>query len=130
MHARPGDHHSGADEPEPLTDDELDEIERIADSATPGPWYVRHLDDDFAMNLVAVSTVCDTGLGERWPEFDHEQSVAATPVQQPRYVDVADERWDANARFIAMAREEIPRLTAEIRRLNGLLGNKELGYPR
>lgn len=112
---------------EPLTDDELDEIEEFADAATPGPWHVRLLDDDFAMNLVAVSTVPDTGLGERWPGFDHEQIVAATLVQQPHYVDVADERWDQNARFIARSRQDIPRLVAEIRRLNQLLNAKGSG---
>ncbi|WP_372409554.1 hypothetical protein [Streptomyces luteireticuli] len=73
------------------------------------------------MNLVAVSTAPDTGLGERWPEFDHHEIVAATLVQQPRYVDVVDERWDENAHFIAGAREDIPRLIAEIQRLRRLL---------
>ncbi|MGI8328666.1 hypothetical protein ACRYCC_01805 [Actinomadura scrupuli] len=43
--------------------------------------------------------------------------MAATLVQHPRYVDVADERWDENAHFIANARQDIPRLIAEIKRL-------------
>jgi len=103
--------------PQPLTDEELAEIQELAEAATPGPWHVRFLDDDYAMNLVAISTTPDTGLGERWPDFDHRQIVAATLVQQPRYVDVADERWDENARFVAAAREAVPRLIAEIRRL-------------
>ncbi|MGW2255761.1 hypothetical protein ACWCXH_37280 [Kitasatospora sp. NPDC001660] len=111
--------------PEPLTDEELAEIEELAQAATPGPWHVRELDDDFAMSLVAIGPVPDTGLGERWPAFDHHQIVAATFVQQPRYVDVADERWDENARFIASARQDVPRLIAEIRRLNHLLEAKE-----
>ncbi|MGI5520409.1 hypothetical protein ACQEUX_05595 [Micromonospora sp. CA-259024] len=110
------------DNPEPMTDEELAEIEELANAATPGPWYVRQLDDDFAMSLVAISTIPDTALGERWPDFDPSEIVAATLVQQPRYVDVADERWDENARFIASARQDIPRLIAEIRRLRHLLG--------
>jgi hypothetical protein len=109
---------------DPLTDADLVEIQQRADAATPGPWYVRQLDDDFAMSLVAVSTVADTGLGERRPDFDHRHIVAATLVQQPRYVDIADERWDANAAFIASARQDIPRLISEIRRLHRLLENK------
>ncbi|GAA4836109.1 hypothetical protein [Kitasatospora terrestris] len=113
------------DTPEPMTDDELAEIEEVANAATPGPWHVRLLDDDYAMNLVAISTVPDTGLGERWPDFDHHENVAATLVQQPRYVDVADERWDENAQFIAEARQNIPRLIAEIRRLRQLLATKD-----
>ncbi|MFI6984214.1 hypothetical protein ACIBSV_37225 [Embleya sp. NPDC050154] len=109
------------DTPEPLTDEDLDEIEELAAGATPGPWHVRQLDDDYAMSLVAVGTVPDTGLGERWPDFDHREIVAATLVQHPRYVDVADGRWDENALFIAHARRDVPRLVAEIRRLRLLL---------
>ncbi|WP_030462058.1 hypothetical protein [Kitasatospora sp. NRRL B-11411] len=109
------------DVPEPLTEEELAGIEELLAATTPGPWYVRSLDDDHAMCLVAVSTVPDTGLGERWPDFDHHEIVAATLVQQPRYVDVVDERWDENAAFIAGARQDVPRLVAEVRRLNRLL---------
>ncbi|MET8748095.1 hypothetical protein [Streptomyces sp. NPDC004728] len=68
-----------------------------------------------------MSTTPDTGLGERWPNFDYREIVAATLVQQPRYVDAADERWDENAQFIATAREAVPRLVAEIRRLRSQL---------
>ncbi|WP_158844886.1 hypothetical protein [Streptomyces sp. NRRL WC-3742] len=42
------------------------------------------------MNLVAISTVADIGLGERWPDFDHHYIVAATLVRQPRCVDIAE----------------------------------------
>jgi hypothetical protein len=73
------------------------------------------------MSLVAVSTNPDTGLGERWPNFDHATMIAATLVRQPRYVDIADERWDVNAAFIAAARTAVPRLLAEITRLRNLL---------
>jgi hypothetical protein len=103
--------------PDPPTDAELAELEELSNAATPGPWFVRQLDDDFAMSLVAVSTVPDTGLGERWPRFGLQEIVAATLIQHPRYVDVADEHWDENARFIAAARQSIPRLIDEIRRL-------------
>ena len=102
-----------------LTDAELHEIEQRAAAATPGPWFVRRLDDDDAQSLVAVSTTPDTGQGERWPEFDHGEIVAATLIQQSRYVDIADQRWDENAAFIAHAREDIPRLLDKIRRLRG-----------
>ncbi|MGW4660276.1 hypothetical protein ACWEP2_39175 [Streptomyces sp. NPDC004279] len=102
---------------DPLTNEELDELDELAGAATPGPWFVRGLDDADAMSLVAVSTVPDTGLGERWPGFDHRDIVAAPLVQHPRYVDATDERWDENAHFIAAARDTVPRLVAEIRRL-------------
>lgn len=73
------------------------------------------------MNLVAISTTPDNGRGERRPDFDHGEIVAATLVQEPRYVDVADERWDENAQFIASARHAVPRMIAEIRRLRAML---------
>jgi hypothetical protein len=97
---------------EPLTDEELAAIEELAEAATPGPWFVRDLDDTHAMSLVAISTAPGTGRGERWPDFDHREIVAATLIQEPRYVDVADERWETNAQFIANARQDIPRLIA------------------
>lgn len=102
---------------EALSDDDITEIEKRLAAATQRPWHVRHLDDKDAMSLTAVSTAPDTGLCERWPDFDHGNIVAATLVQQPRYVDVDDERWDQNADFIAHARTDVPRLIAEIRRL-------------
>jgi hypothetical protein len=101
-----------------LTEDELNRIRQLAGAATPGPWYVRMLDDDYAAGFVAVSTSPDTGRDERWPRFDHGSIVAATLVQNPeRYVDIADGRWDENAAFIAAAREAVPRLLDEVERL-------------
>ncbi|MGY6499852.1 MAG: hypothetical protein ACXIVQ_02995 [Acidimicrobiales bacterium] len=109
-----------------LSDVELDEIEQRASAATSGPWFVRRLDDDNATSLVAVGTTPDTGQGERWPGFDHGEIVAATLVQQPRYVDVSDGLWDENAAFIARAREDVPRLLAEIHRLRSQLDHSDL----
>jgi hypothetical protein len=100
---------------------DLDEIEELSSAATPGPWFVRNLDDEHAMNLVAASTIEDTGQGKRRPDFDHGEIIAATLVQQTRYVDCGDSRWDENAAFIAMAREAVPLLVAEIRRLRRLV---------
>ncbi|MEU5425497.1 hypothetical protein AB0H73_07790 [Streptomyces olivoreticuli] len=107
-----------------MREDELKDIEELCSAATPGPWFVRTLDDGHAMNLVAVSTTPDSGRAERWPDFDHREIVAATLVQYPRYVDSGDERWDENAAFIATAREAVPRLVEEIRRLQALLTGK------
>ena len=109
----------------PLTDAELAGLEELCGATTPGPWYVRNLDDDFGMSLVAVATTADTGRGERWPKFDHREIIAATLVQHPRYADCADELWDQNAQFIADAREAVPRLIAEIRRLRQQLGSAD-----
>ena len=102
---------------QPLGDDQLREIEERAEAATPGPWQVRFLDDDHAANLVAIATTPETGHPS--PPGD---LIAATLVQFPtRYVDITDGLWDENATFIAHARQDIPRLLAEIRRLRAQL---------
>jgi hypothetical protein len=110
-----------------LSEEELGDIEELCEATTPGPWFVRALDDKAAMNLVAVSTTPDPGAVERWPSFDHGELVAATLVQDPRYVDVADGRWDENAAFIAMARMAVPRLVAEVRRMRARLSDEASG---
>ena len=102
-------------------------VRKIAKSrTTPGPWFVNQLDDDMAQCLVAVSTVVDDGRSRRWPAFDSGTIVAATLVQQPRYVDVEDGLWESNAEFIAFARsdyveDDVDSLIAEIRRLRSIL---------
>ncbi|GAA2457492.1 hypothetical protein GCM10010433_69330 [Streptomyces pulveraceus] len=110
-----------------MREGELEEIEELCSAATPAPWFVRTLDDESAMNLVVVSTAPNSGTAERWPNFDHREMIAATLIQHPRYVDSGDERWDENAAFIAMAREAVPRLVDEVRRLRSLLASKRDG---
>lgn len=97
-----------------LTDEQLEQLLQLARKATPTPWYVRYLDDSDAMNLVAISTSQDSGKGERFPHFDATELVAATLVQAPRYVDIADQKWDENAAFIAAAANAIPLLVEEL----------------
>lgn len=104
-----------------IDDTELERIQQTANSATPGPWYVRQLDDRAFMSLIAISSAPDTGRGEPWPEFDAGEIVAITLVQDPRYAAVSDERWEQNAGFIASARDDIPKLIGEIKRLRALL---------
>ena|SRR5579864_2036375 len=95
----------------------LRELLDLANSATPRPWFIRELDDRYAASLVAISTKPDTGKGERWPDFDSGEIVAATCVQNPRYVSVADEKWDENARYIVAAATALPALIQEVIRL-------------
>ena len=98
----------------PLTDTRLRELLELSRKATPTPWHVRHLDDDDAMNLTAISTAPDTGKFERWPNFDAKEIVAATLVQAPRYVCIGDEKWDENAAYIVAAANALPSLIEEI----------------
>jgi hypothetical protein len=41
------------------------------------------------------------------------------------HVNRRNERWDENAHFIAHARTDVPRLIAEIRRLQALLDSRQ-----
>ncbi|MGV3481956.1 MAG: hypothetical protein ACO1O3_18545 [Sphingobium sp.] len=95
-----------------MTADDLDRLERLAGVATPGPWFVRRLDDEHCMGAVAVSTRPDTGMVEdmrsgSWPS---SEVVAACLIQQPPYVLPADDRFDENAALIAMMRTALPQL--------------------
>jgi hypothetical protein len=89
-----------------LTNSELDEMERRATAATPGPWvpFVEGRDhfggDDFIR----------TGdLDDDQPDMYISQYLGARSIK----VSAAD------LDFIANARQDIPRLVAEIRRLRG-----------
>ena len=107
-----------------MLEDELDAIRHRADAATSGPWQVHFVDDTYAMNLVAITT---GEIHEDWPR-DSANVVAATLVQGPeRYASIADGRWDDNAAFIANARDDVPRLLAEIARLRAELGGASSG---
>lgn len=102
-----------------MLENELDAIRHRADAATSGPWQGQFVDDTYAMNLVAITT---GEIHEDWPR-DSANVVAATLVQGPeRYASIADGRWDDNAAFIAHARDDVPRLLAEIARLRAELG--------
>jgi hypothetical protein len=91
---------------------ELDDLQELDAVATPGPWYVRLMDDVHCMSAVVVSTKPDTGLNEcmrvdTWPTGE---IVAGCLIQEPRYADVADQRWDENAELIARVRTVLPEL--------------------
>jgi len=103
---------------ERFSEEQLEELEKLAESATPRPWYVRRLDDDVAMSLIGISTQKDSGLGERFGVmFEGTELLAATLIQHPRYVDSADEKWHENADYIVAAANALPSLIDEIKEL-------------
>jgi len=104
-----------------INDETLRELLQLAESATPRPWYVRQLDDDHACCFIAISTTRDTGKNERWPRFNHGEIVAATLVQNPRYVSGADEKWHENAEYIVAAATVLPALIEELLELRKVL---------
>jgi hypothetical protein len=101
--------------PEPLTSAKLDEIEARTNAATHGPWVTHK-----------YTTEADTVRQAEWTpcgEPDHSDCGIAQAVHD---ISVSlnihsDGRAKKNAEFIAHAREDIPTLITEIRRLNRLI---------
>lgn len=95
-----------------MTSEDIDKLMELEQAATPGPWYVRLLDDEYAMGAVAVATEPETDVVESmrfgsWPEH---LIVAACLIQQPRYVVPPDDKYDENAALIAAMRTALPEL--------------------
>ena len=78
-------------------DDDLAELQRLCDAATPGPWT---LDEDG-----------DLRAGGRAP---HGLYAVAT-LLAPATTEDSAESNDATARFIAVARDALPKLIARVR---------------
>ena len=95
-----------------MTELDLNELTRLDAAATPSPWFVRTLDDEYCMGAVAVSTKPDTGNNEgmrsgQWPS---QEIVAVCLIQQPPYVVPDDGQYDENAELIAAVRNALPEL--------------------
>lgn len=77
----------------PMSDARLDEIQALADAATPGPWAVAYDHDDTPYDVKFPS-----GIGP------------FTCIEHPAPYD------DADAEFVSAARIAVPELLAEVRR--------------
>lgn len=86
-----------------MTEQELEEIEKRANAATPGPWEFRRLRSGVSVldahAIAARSVDCHCGEVDRLSEPTLE--------------------------FIAHAREDVPALIAEVRRLGAMLLEQE-----
>ena len=76
-----------------MTDEELDEIEKRANAATPGPWYSGR----------------DPSNDEIIYDFDPWTDANACQIGEIRHIEDID--------FISHAREDVPSLIAEVRQL-------------
>ena len=99
-----------------MTEEQLAELEALANAATDGPWTVKKtefedaqadafFDDVYTVEAKHLWEICDISTHERMNEF----------AVYSREMDRAD------AAFIAAARTAVPDLIAEVRRLRGLL---------
>lgn len=80
----------------PITTEQLDELRRLEQEATPGPWTAVECEDEAAG---VCFWLLRFRLGGRWSDF----------MDKP------------DADFIAAARSAIPELIAEVERLRGLI---------
>lgn len=84
-----------------MTEDKLAEIEARASSATPGPWLMEH---------------------DVWhPVIRQSQFDGFGPIVCREANGDSGLRWHPNADFISHAREDVPALVAEVRRLREAL---------
>jgi hypothetical protein len=84
-----------------MAKDKLEEIGKRVGASTPGPWEI-HEKDNFPLEVQAI---CKMG---RYYIMTTDEGV---------YVDMYGDGLDADAEFIAHAREDIPRLLAYIKHL-------------
>lgn len=105
----------------PLTAQQLDEIQARANAATKGPWGF--YDGDNYADVAADMQVTSPG------SYNYREKIAR--LEDENYWDDAahedddesraSEQMAANAAFIAHAREDVPALLAEVRRLTAEL---------
>lgn len=87
---------------EPMSDEDLDAIEQRAAAASKGPWrsFVEGRDQSSGDNFIRVGGVDD----DKPDMYVWRDGTPATAADQD---------------FIACARQDVPRLVAEVRRLRG-----------
>jgi hypothetical protein len=90
---------------------DLDVLTALDHAATPGPWYVRAMDDENSACAMAVATKPNTsGDDDDLSGSTYHGVVAATSIQHHDYVVPADGRSHENAALIAGVRTALPEL--------------------
>lgn len=94
-----------------ITLSDLEELTSLDVAATPGPWYVRDMDDDHCCSATAVSTEPnESDDNDDLLDAAYHGIVAATFIQNPPYVLPEDNRGRENAELIAAMRTALPEL--------------------
>jgi hypothetical protein len=105
-------------------------IKERCDRATPGPWNVdqKAQGDCTNLDIDCGKTVCDESCKEcEWYEFFTGASIDKILTLR---LDEWDGINDADADFIAHAREDIPALIAEIESLQAQLADLQAKYDK
>ena len=98
-----------------ITDEELDAVERRADAATAGPWksYVEGRNNQSGDSFIGTGDPDQSDLYISylwWPEDQRRAN---------------EQRHENDLDFIAAARQDVPRLVAEVRRLKKRLSEPQ-----
>ena len=98
-----------------ITDEELDAVEPRAHAATAGPWrsHVEGRDMDGGDSFIGTGDPDQSDLYIHYLEWPEEHRNAN------------EKRRENDFDFIAAARQDVPRLVAEVRRLRKLLAERE-----
>ena len=100
------------------TPDWVRELQRQADAATPGPWYVRRVDDPSFMAAYYL-TNSEGGGSLDVETWDHPSTVVAITLLQDPSRAVSPQNRE-NAGFIASSRTAVPQLcNALVRAVRG-----------
>ena len=113
--------------PARLTDAELMEIEARIEAAEYGPWSckVRFITDKRGRDRAYIELRAEVGPDRPIARFfpQHEDGLTGERTSgSPSSYDA-----EANCRFAAAARSDVPRLFAEVKRLRALLGSGDIG---
>jgi hypothetical protein len=92
-----------------ITEEKLAELEALAAAATPGPWRV-------SMSGYSVKS------------YDADVPIVATPRGGAQATGKQLEHWHANSDLIAAARDAVPALVAEVRRLREVAADNSQAY--
>ena len=100
-----------------MTPAELKEIEDRANAATPGPWSpkhiysaLRHLDKN--IDVDSYCWECQAALDKEFSEESADENIEESRCKYP---------FAKDSSFVAHAREDVPKLIAEVKRLQNLV---------
>ena len=91
---------------------EIDALAALEKSASDGPWYVRHMDDEDYMGAVAIANTPPVSVegsmrSGGWPG---NSVIAVCLLQAPSYAIIDDDRFEENARLICEIRNNLPEI--------------------
>ncbi|MGW1642275.1 hypothetical protein [Streptomyces lavendulae] len=97
---------------EVLSEEDLSAIERRVAAATPGPWVGW---------MESRHGIGGTSFIQLRTDAEEDDEIYLTRATGGRKVVGVDAQTDADIEFIAGARQDVPRLVSEIRRLRAVL---------